>query len=68
VVAKAYWLTVAHEEQHLGELTPILVLSNALVGAPGHDPAHGPSEVWSIRIPVAAISAWCRGTHSADAT
>jgi hypothetical protein len=54
------------EEKHLGELTPILVLSNARVWAPGGDPLQGPSEVPFVRIRVAAISAWWLGTEAAD--
>jgi hypothetical protein len=53
-----------HEEEHLGELTPILVLRNARVWAPGHDALHGPSDVPFVRIRVAAISAWWLGTDS----
>jgi hypothetical protein len=52
------------EEQHLGELTPILVLSKARVWAPGDDPLQGPSEVPFVRIRVAAINAWWLGTGS----
>lgn len=51
-------------EQHLGELTPILVLSNARVWAPGHDPLQGLGEVPFVRIRVAAINAWWLGTDS----
>jgi hypothetical protein len=50
------------EEQHLGELTPILVLRDARVWGPGHDPAQEPPEVPFVRIRVAAISAWWLGT------
>jgi hypothetical protein len=49
------------EESHLGELTPILILSNARVWAPGGDPPEGPSEVPFVRIRVAAINAWWLG-------
>jgi hypothetical protein len=52
------------EEEHLGELTPILVLSNARVWGPGHDPLQGPIEVPFVRIRVAAISAWWLGTET----
>jgi hypothetical protein len=51
------------EEQHLGELTPILILRDALVWGPGHDPEHGPSEVPFVRLPVRAICAWWLGTY-----
>jgi hypothetical protein len=49
------------EEGHLGDLTPILVLSNARVWAPGPDSPQGPSEVPFVRIPVAAVGAWWLG-------
>ena len=42
------------EEQHLGELTPILILRDARVWGPGPDADAVPF----VRIPVAAISAW----------
>ena len=42
------------EEQHLGELTPILILRDARVWGPGPDA----DAVTFVRIPVAAISAW----------
>jgi hypothetical protein len=53
------------EEDHLGELTPILILSDARVWAPGRDPQQGPSEVPFVRIRVAAISAWWLETDRA---
>jgi hypothetical protein len=53
---------LAQEENHLGELTPILLLREARVWGPGYDPQRGPSEVPFIRIRVAAISAWWLGT------
>ena len=43
------------EEEHLGELTPILILRDARVWGPGDDPAQEPSEVPFVRIQVAAI-------------
>jgi hypothetical protein len=46
------------EEQHLGELTPVLILRDARVWAPGHDPVQEPAKVPFVRIRVAAISAW----------
>jgi hypothetical protein len=52
------------EEQHLGELTPILILRDARVWGPGQDPVHEPSEVPFVRIRVAAISAWWLGTDA----
>lgn len=52
-----------HEEQHLGELTPILILRDARVWGPGSNPPQDADEVPFIRIPVAAISAWWLGTH-----
>jgi hypothetical protein len=48
------------EEEHLGELTPILVLSNARVWGPGHDPI----EVPFVRVRIGAISAWWLGPGS----
>jgi len=42
------------EEQHLGGLTPILILRDARVWGPGGDADTVPF----VRIPVAAISAW----------
>ena len=42
------------EEQHLGELTPILILRNARVWGPGPDADAVPF----VRSPVTAISAW----------
>jgi hypothetical protein len=50
------------EENHLGELTPILILSNARIWGPGHSHQE-PSEVPFVRIRVAAISAWWLGYH-----
>lgn len=52
-----------HEETHLGELTPILILAGARVWAPGNDRSDEPSEVPFVRIPMSAISAWWLGTH-----
>jgi hypothetical protein len=50
------------EDQHLGELTPILVVSAC--GRRGATRCRGPSEVPFVRIRVAAISAWWLGTAS----
>jgi hypothetical protein len=51
---------LAQEEDHLGELTPVLLLRDARVWGPG--PLQAPSEVQFVRIRVAAISAWWLGT------
>ena len=51
------------EEQHLGELTPILILRDARVWGPGHGPVHEPSEVPFVRLRVGAISAWWLGSY-----
>jgi hypothetical protein len=50
-----------HEEQHLGELTPILILRDALVWGPGSNPLGAADQEPFVRIPVAAISAWWLG-------
>ena len=42
------------EEQHLGELPPILILRNARVWGPGPDADAVPF----VRVPVTAVSAW----------
>jgi uncharacterized Ntn-hydrolase superfamily protein len=51
---------LAQEEDHLGELTPVLLLGDARVWGPGQ--VQAPSEVPFVRIRVAAISAWWLGT------